>query len=139
MRTFAWWLLDPRDRRGRGALPVVGAIPNGVRRDDRGGVLQDFPVEAVRRNFLSRIKLELKHRIARGKSRSKSRDGEPTGIGPDHTPLLSLRQQIFEKDPQGFRVTAAAYADEIATLRAGIDEYIGLKAVRDESPTSVGH
>jgi hypothetical protein len=52
--------------------------------------------------------------------------------------LLTLRQEIFEKDPQGFRLTAAAYADEIAALRASIDEYIGLKAVRDESPTLVG-
>jgi hypothetical protein len=52
--------------------------------------------------------------------------------------LLSLRHQIFEKDPQGFRLSAAAYADEIATLRASIDEYIGLRAVRDESPTLVG-
>jgi hypothetical protein len=48
--------------------------------------------------------------------------------------LLSLRHQILEKDPQGFRLTAAAYADEIATLRASIDEYIGLKAVRYERP-----
>jgi hypothetical protein len=52
--------------------------------------------------------------------------------------LLSLRQKTFERDPQGFRLTAAAYADEIATLRASIDEYIGLKAVRDDSPALVG-
>jgi len=52
--------------------------------------------------------------------------------------LLSLRQRIFETDRLGFRLTAAAYADEIATLRANIDEYIGLKVVRDGSPTLVG-
>lgn len=51
--------------------------------------------------------------------------------------LLSLRQETFEKDPQGFRVTAASYADEIATLRARIDEYIGLQTIRHEDPTLV--
>src|ERR1700683_1490493 len=46
-------------RRGRrGALPIVGAIPDGVRRDARGRVRQDLTVEHIRRNFLRCVDLE---------------------------------------------------------------------------------
>ena len=50
--------VDAPHRRGRGALPIVGTIPHRVAYQNRRGVLQDFAVEAIRRDFLSRINLE---------------------------------------------------------------------------------
>jgi hypothetical protein len=51
--------------------------------------------------------------------------------------MPSLRQRTFEKDPLGFRLTGAAYAEEIATLRASIDEYIGLSSLRAQMAAEI--
>ncbi len=47
--------------------------------------------------------------------------------------LAELRQQVYPQSLQRFRLMAESYIDEIEKLRNRIDEYLGIKAVREAS------
>ena len=45
--------------------------------------------------------------------------------------VRSLRNELLEKDPVGFRMIAGGMVEEIDMLRASIDEYTGARAARE--------
>lgn len=47
--------------------------------------------------------------------------------------IRSLRNDLLEKDPVGFRMIAGGMVEEIDLLRASIDEYTGARAARETS------
>ena len=44
--------------------------------------------------------------------------------------LQSLAREVRPKNPRQFEIFAQGYVDQLATLRAQVDEYLGIAAVK---------
>ena len=54
-------------------------------------------------------------------------------IGRLERALQSLAREVRPKNPRQFEILAQGYVDQLTTLRAEVDEYLGIAAVKSHA------
>jgi hypothetical protein len=54
-------------------------------------------------------------------------------IGRLERALQSLAREVRPKNPRQFEILAQGYVDQLATLRAEVDEYLGIAALKSHA------